>query len=139
MPVNSTHLDYEASAPERSRARRIGGIKRFAQTIFSRVFRATPSAFACIRKGFVGQAVRRKTRASVSRMSGPSTINPQQDSAPFPPGSSKSTSTTGRCERARNTIRIRFWYGKGKEKVKFSRGPDVLVRSTTKFGKEKVK
>jgi hypothetical protein len=69
MPVNSTHPDYEASAPERSSARRAGGVKRFAKTIFSRVFRAMPPAFACIRKGFVGQAVCRKTRASVSRMS----------------------------------------------------------------------
>jgi hypothetical protein len=48
---------------------RAGGVKRFAQTIFSRVFGAIPPAFACIRKGFVGQAVGRKTRASVSPMS----------------------------------------------------------------------
>jgi hypothetical protein len=69
MPVNSTHPDYDASAPERSPARRAGGVKRFAQIIFSGVFGEKPPAFACIRKGFVGQAVRRKTRASVSRMS----------------------------------------------------------------------
>jgi hypothetical protein len=69
VPVNSTHPDYEASAPERSRARRVGGVKRFAQTIISHVFRGKPPAFACIRKGFVGQAVCRKTRASVSPMS----------------------------------------------------------------------
>src|SRR6516225_8143995 len=75
MPVNSTHLDYKANAPERSRARCVGGVKRFAQTIFSRVFRAIPPAFAYIRKGFVGQAVCRKTRASVSLMSGLSTLN----------------------------------------------------------------
>ena len=69
MPVNSTYPDYEASAPERSRARRVGGVKRFAQIIFSGVFGAKPPAFACIRKGFVGQAGCRKTRASVSPMS----------------------------------------------------------------------
>jgi hypothetical protein len=69
MPKNSTHLDYKASAPERSRARRVGGVKRFAQIIFSGVFGAKPPAFACIRKGFVGQAGCRKTRASVSPMS----------------------------------------------------------------------
>jgi hypothetical protein len=69
MPKNSTHLDYKANALERSRARRARAVKRFAQTIFSRVFGAIPPAFTCIRKGFVGQAVCRKTRASVSPMS----------------------------------------------------------------------
>jgi hypothetical protein len=71
MAANSTHPDYEANAPERFRARRAGGVKRFAPTIFSRVFRAKPPVFAGIRKGFVGQAPRQKTRASVSPMSGP--------------------------------------------------------------------
>src|SRR6516162_1577543 len=75
MTKNSTHPDYEGSAPERSRARRVGGVKRFARTIFSGVFGANPPTFACIRKGFVGQAVCRKTRASVSPMSGTSTLN----------------------------------------------------------------
>jgi hypothetical protein len=76
MPVNSTHPDYDASAPERSRARRAGGVKRFAQTILSGVFGAIPPAFADIRKGFVGQAVCRKTCAIISRMTGPSTTCP---------------------------------------------------------------
>jgi hypothetical protein len=79
MPKNSTHPDYDAGAPERSRAQRARGVKRFAQTIFSLVFGAKPPAFARIRRGFVCQAACRKTRVSVSRMTGPSTLYPQPD------------------------------------------------------------
>src|SRR6516164_3726655 len=58
------------------------------------------------------------------------------DSAPFPPKSSMSTSTAGRNEHAPDTAQMRFWYGKGKEKVKFSRSADVLVRSNVRLPAE---
>jgi hypothetical protein len=71
---NSTHRDYEASALERFCLREVlaGGdplkqecVKRFPQTIFSGVFEEEAPIFAVIRMGFLGQAVRRKTRAIV--------------------------------------------------------------------------
>jgi hypothetical protein len=72
--LNSTHPDYEASALQWSRARGLwsqaGRVKRFVQTIFSVVFGKTVPVFAPIRRGFLGQAVRRKTCARVSRMNG---------------------------------------------------------------------
>jgi hypothetical protein len=77
VPVNSTHPDYEASALDCSPARAVlAAVKRFAQIIFSASFGPQVPAFAVIRKGFVGQALPQKRRASLSPMSEPSTACP---------------------------------------------------------------
>ena len=79
VEVSSTHPDYEASALEWSRIWDVtagedplkqAGVKRYARTIFSGVFGEVAPVFAVIRWGFLGQAVRRKTCARVSRMNG---------------------------------------------------------------------